>query len=357
MGNSSTSVLIIGAGQAGLAAAYYLGLQHMDYIIVDTHSEIGQAWKIRYASLVLFSPRSYSELPGLRFPGHPDSYPTKDETADYLLAYTQQFGIHVRLDTKVVSLIQREGQFIAALHNGSTIEAQSVIIATGPFQSPYIPSNSGQAAATGIVQLHSSAYCDPSQIPKGICAVIGAGNSGAQIACELATTNPNNIKVIISSTRKPKFMPHTLLGKSVFWWFSKLHIYDLFTVNTSIGRKIKKLPEPIMGEELKPLIKAGIVIHKPRLIHIEGNLIQFEDNTQQEVSSIVWATGFRSDYSWILIPNTIDIATGAPIHRRGISPITGLYYLGLPWQWKRTSALLGGVAEDARYIVLSLRNR
>jgi putative flavoprotein involved in K+ transport len=181
--------------------------------------------------------------------------------------------------------------------------------------------------------------------------VVGAGNSGAQIAVELAKAGR---KVTLSTTRKPVYSPHRIWGISVFWWFSTLKFYDILTVNTRLGRKLMNLPEPIMGKELNHLLEKGIITLKPKLTSLWSEEAAFEDNSKVKVDSVVWCTGYEWLCHFMQIPDACH-EDGLLLHSRGISPIPGLYYVGLPWQHKRTSGLLMGVGDDARYVVTHIK--
>ncbi|MFS1511506.1 flavin-containing monooxygenase [Chengkuizengella sp. SCS-71B] len=338
-------VIVIGAGQAGLAIGYYLKKSNLSFLLLDQNVQIGETWIKRYDSLILFSPRKYSSLPGLSFPGNPNGYPNKNETADYLKKYKKQFSIPVELDTHVIQLTKENDVFITET-NHKTYHSKVVVIATGPFQSSFIPKLKCSSLDEKIIQLHSSEYKNPQQLHKGNTLVVGAGNSGAQIAVELS----NSHDVYLSSSQNLKFSPHKFAGKSVFWWFEILKIYDVFHTGTKLGEWIKKQPEPIMGTELKELIHQNKVKITAKTISIDGNKVTFEDGKTLTVKNIIWATGFTQNFDWIKINNVLN-QKGNPLHKRGVSQVPGLFFIGLPWLHKRPSALLGGVGEDAEYIV------
>lgn len=337
-----TEVLIIGGGQAGLAAAYYLGRHDIPYIILDKGKEVGEVWKDRYDSLTLFTPRSYSRLPGLTLNGEPKEYATKDEITLALKQYAEQHQLRIQLNTEVLSLTQKNGGFQAETNQG-IFTARHVIIATGPFQKPHIPTISNDVDAS-LKQLHSSNYHNPNDLKKGTVLVVGGGNSGAQIAVELAGSH----RVIFSIGHRITYIPLSILGKSIFWWFDKLGILNAPS-DTRLGQIIRKRPDPIFGLELKRLLKTKQVILKPRTEKVEKSSVYFADKSSVEVDNIIWATGFRSDYHWLNILNALD-ELGRPFHEKGISPVNGLYYVGLPWQTSRNSALIGGVGTDAAII-------
>jgi putative flavoprotein involved in K+ transport len=335
-------VLVIGGGQAGLTMGYYLKQTKLSSLILDKGSAVGDSWKNRYDSLTLFTPRSYSPLPGLSLKGDEKKYPTKDEITDYLKLYANTFSLPIQLNTSVLKLDKLD-HFILNTTQGE-YHSRNVILATGPFQEPFIPEFS-QLLSENIIQLHSSKYKNPNQLKRGATLVVGGGNSGAQIAFEISKES----KVYLSVAQQLKFLPQDIVNKSIFWWFDRFGVLKA-DVNSKVGQFIKNKPDPIFGFELKSQIIKGRVILKPRAISANENDIIFDDNTSLKVLNVIWSTGFKSDYSWVKIPNVLD-SKGLPIHQRGITTMNGLFFLGLPWQYRRGSALLQGVGTDAKYIV------
>lgn len=341
-------VIIIGGGQAGLSLGYYLKKTALSFTILDKGSEVGEIWRMRYDSLTLFTPHFYSALPGSTLNGTKNLYPTKDEVADYLQAYAEENEIPIQHQTEVHELGQITDGFRMVTNRGD-FHAKKVVVATGPFQKPFIPKFS-QSLSKNALQLHSSEYKNPEQLQKGSVLVIGGGNSGAQIAVELSRERD----VYLSVGHKLKFIPLDVGGKSVFWYINKLGLYSAGK-DSFIGSKVRKLKDPILGSELKPLLDSKKIKLKPRTISIQDDTFQFQDNTELKVSNVIWSTGFRADYQWIYISNLFD-QTGFPIHERGVTPVTGLYFIGLPWLHSRSSALLGGVGKDAEYLVNQITN-
>lgn len=336
-------ILVIGAGQAGLSIAYYLRKQQLNFVVIDQTKEIGEVWKSRYDSLVLFTPRWYSSLPGLPLEGDPNGYASKDEMANYLQTYAKAFDFPIHLQTRVSRLEKRSATFQVQT-NRYTYIANKVIVATGPFQKSFIPPGLADHISNEVFQVHSSSYKNSKQLKEGNVLIVGAGNSGAQLAVELSADR----EVYLSVGHRMKFMPLELMGKSIFWWFQKAGILQA-SKSSFIGQKLSQMPDPIFGKQLKQLIARRIVHQKPRTIAAKGNEVVFADQSQLKVDNIIWSTGFYSDYSWICIPGALD-ENGKPVHARGISPISGLYFLGLSWQYRRDSALIGGVGQDAAYL-------
>src|SRR3712207_5813497 len=211
-------VLIIGAGQAGLALAWYLKRAGVRFLAVDAESRIGSAWRSRWDSLRLFTPARYDSLPGLPFPAPPSSYPTKDQVADYLETYVQTFQLPVRLGTRVTQLQKSAAGFTAETTSGP-LTARQVVVATGAFISPYVPSHLAEGLATHVVQLHSTQYRRPADLTDGPVLVVGAGNSGVQIALELASSGR---PVSIAVGTRPYMIPQRVLGLDLFWWMTRL---------------------------------------------------------------------------------------------------------------------------------------
>ncbi|CAG7633342.1 flavin-containing monooxygenase [Paenibacillus allorhizosphaerae] len=342
-------VIVIGAGQAGLAAGYFLKQKGLSFQLLDEGSAVGETWRSRYDSLKLFTPRASSQLPGLPMKGAPDGFPGKDEVADYLAHYADIHELPVKLNARVTRLTS-EGTGFSIVTGEEEYKARQVMITTGPFRKPFIPAVSEQLS-TGVVQLHSSEYKNPSQLHEGAVLVAGGGNSGAQIALELAESGR---EVHLAVSRKLRFAPLQIMNRSVFWWLDRCGVLNA-PADSLIGRTVRRRPDPVFVPELKRAIRNGTVRLRPRVTGQRGGTIQFADHTELEARNIVWATGFRPDYAWLNVPVALD-KEGNPLHERGISPVGGLYYLGLPWLRSRNSALLGGVGADARYVVDCLTN-
>ncbi|RRJ63356.1 oxidoreductase [Paenibacillus oralis] len=342
MPTAETDVLIIGASQAGLAAGYYLKQKNVNFRIIGMEKRLGGVWRQRYDSLVLFTPRAYSSLPGLPLTGDPNGYAAKDEIADYLERYAAHFDLPVQLETEVLSLTKEQGKFKVHTRTGEYL-ANNVIVAAGPFHKPFVP-GFREALANDVYQVHTSQYLNPSSLKDGAVLVVGAGNSGAQIAAELAQDR----EVYLSAGHKMRFLPLQLFGKSIFWWADKLGVMNA-SVDGKLGRFLSRQGDPIFGYELRALVKQGKIKLKPKTESARGHEFTFQDQSKLTVQNVIWATGFRPDYGWIRIADVLD-DKGKPVHHRGVSPVQGLYFLGLPWQYTRGSALIGGVGRDAEYI-------
>jgi len=334
-------VLVIGAGQAGLAIGNFLARQGTRFVILDRASSIGGAWRERWESLTLFTPRRYSALPGLPFPGDPNGYPTRDEVIAYLERYAETFQMPIELNSEVVGLDGGDGGRFRLQLEGRTITADQVVVATGPFQAPYVPELADKLADE-VFQTHAVGYRRPQEVPQGTVLVVGGGNTGFQIAKELSATH----KVMLSVGSRQKPLPQRLLGRDLFWWLTKMRILDK-TVDSRLGRKLSTR-DTLIGSSPRELEKRYDVTFKPRAVDADGRAVRFEDGSEMEGDAVIWATGYRPDYSWIKLP--IFDGHGRVRHRRGVTDVPGLYFLGLTWQYTRGSALIGWVRDDAEFI-------
>jgi len=339
--------VVIGGGQAGLAAGYFLTQQGANFVILDANMHTGDSWRKRWHSLKLFTPSKFNSLPGLPFPKPGDYLPTKDEVADYLEGYARQFDLPIRHNAKVESL-SHNGQGYRINAGASNFSAKNVIVATGPFQVPYTPAFSIELDPS-ILQLHSSAYCNPQDIPVQSVLVVGAGNSGAEIALELVRAGKRVWLAGRDVGRIPANGPlGKFLGGRPIWWFMS----HVLTVNTPIGRKVKASEghqgTPLGRATRQEIAEAGIELTL-RVSGIESGKPKLGDGCSLPVDGVIWATGFRPDYHWINLP--IFDEHGSPKHSRGIvQDAPGLYFIGLLFQTALSSSLLGGVCADAAYI-------
>lgn len=335
-----TDVLVIGGGQAGLAMGYHLARRGLDHVILDAEERAGAVWLGRWDSLTLFTPARYSALPGMPFPGDPDAYPGKDAMAGYLESYAARFGLPVRLGKRVTLLRGGPDGYVADMDSGARYEARQVVVATGPFQRPSVP-RMAQDLAPSILQLHSSEYRGPAQIPAGDVVVVGAGNSGVQIAAELARTHRVHLAV---GTRMPR-LPDRVLGRSVFWWLERAGLLDV-TVESRLGRRMSRA-DTLIGASPSALRRRGVAL-RGRVTAAARDALTLAGGGTVTPGAVVWATGFRPDYSWLDVP--VLAPAGTPVQRRGVTDAPGLYFLGLPWMHTRGSALAGWVGRDAAYL-------
>jgi len=334
-------VIVVGGGQAGLALGYFLARQGRDFRILEAAEEPGAAWRERWDSLKLFTPARYSSLPGLAFPGDPDRYPTRDEVVSYLTDYARRFELPVQLNSRVRSLRRANGIYVVETEDRA-YEADQVVVATGPFQAPRVPSIA-ERLDPDIVQCHSSAYRNPADIPQGPVLIVGGGNSGFQIAEEVASSH--EVHLSIGSRQTP--LPQRLLGRDLFWYLDATGLIRK-SMESRIGRRLSGR-DTLIGSTPRALRRRhGVELH-PRAVDAQESRVTFSDGATLDVGAVIWATGFTSDYSWIDGP-VLDKHGRAPVHRRGVTDSPGLYFLGLTWQHTRGSALIGWVKDDARYL-------
>lgn len=337
-------VLVIGAGQAGLAAGYHLKKAGLDFIIVERAPRIGDSWRARYASLTLFTPRSFSQLPGLDLQGDPKGYATRDEFAGYLEMYAKRMDLPVRLNSEVQRLGRNEGgEFHATLDAGENIAASHVIVATGAFQKALIPPVAAGFDST-VVQLTVATYQEPSQMPEGPVLVVGDGASGRDIAVELATGH----EVLLATGKPRRLLPERFFGRSIWWWLSALGLLRV-SGHSLIGRQMRRAdPFPDRERNVDSLRNKGIWI-LPRLLETAGRAAIFADGSKKAIASVIWAVGYQDDSGWLQISEAKD-RTGAIVHEEGVSPVSGLFFVGRPWQRSRASALVMGAGPDAEKI-------
>jgi putative flavoprotein involved in K+ transport len=333
-------VIVVGGSQAGLAIGYFLAQQGRNFAILEAAEEPAAAWRARWDSLKLFTPARYSSLPGLPFPGDPDSYPGRDDVVAYLTEYARHFALPVVLGSRVRAIHRTEGRYLVEL-DGRSYTADQVVIATGPFQIPFLPPIA-EHLGQDVFQLHSTRYRAPGDPPDGPVVVVGGGNTGFQIAEELAGTR--EVHLSIGSRQTP--LPQRILGRDLFWYLDKTGLIHKST-DTRLGRRLQGR-DTLIGSNPRTLRKRhGVRLH-PRAVEASGRTIRLSDGSQLDVGAVIWATGFRNDHSWIDAP--IFDERRRLVHRRGVTDSPGLYFLGLTWQHTRGSALIGWVADDAKHI-------
>jgi putative flavoprotein involved in K+ transport len=339
-GAPSFDVVVIGGSQAGLATGYHLAQRGLSFVILDAGPEVGHAWRSRWDSLKLFTPAQYSGLPGMAFPSPRDTYPSKDDVASYLQTYASAFDLPIKLNAKVTSLTKRGGGYLVTTADGG-FTASNVVVATGPFQIPFVPPAAGELDET-VTQIHSADYRNPAQLPDGHALVVGGGNSGFQIAEELAATR----KVDLAVGKRVPSLPQRLLGKDLFWWLSGVGFMKVST-DSRLGRRLSER-DVLIGSSARRLRRSGVTM-RARLTSAVGRRALFEDGSDQDVDAVVWATGYRPDFSWIDVPD-VKGASDRIVHRRGVTDAPGLFFVGLTWQHTRGSALIGFVNDDAAFI-------
>jgi len=371
----SIPTVIIGGGQAGLAIGYHLQQAGEQFVILDANARVGDTWRNRWDSLRLFSFPRYSSLPG--WPMQLASFPTHNEMADYLEAYAQHFDLPVRSGVRVERLSRSDlpdrlsrsdvpdrlsrsdvpdqlspgdGGFRVETSHGE-LRANRVVVATGGYQTPVVPDFADELAP-GIQQLHSCAYRNPGQL-DGTVLVVGAGNSGAEIALEsiraghptwLSGRHPGQVPFRIETRMARVLVP------IVMFIFRRV-----LTLDTPLGRKVRgsaiKHGTPLVRTKLNDLQAAGV--HQAgRIAGVRNGLPVTVDGVELQPQTVVWCTGYRPDYSWIDLP--VTDAEGHPITTRGVSPETGLYFIGLEFQYAAASSTIQGLDQDAQYLMRAM---
>jgi putative flavoprotein involved in K+ transport len=343
-------VVVIGGGQAGLSVGYHLKQRGVRFAILDGSARVGDAWRKRWDSLKLFSPAWLDSLDGMPFPLPRNEFPTKDQMADYLESYAKHFELPVRSSTQVERLSRKDGLFTIETNHGELV-AKQVVIAMASFQKQKVPAFASELKSE-IAQLHSSEYKNAAQLLDGSVLVVGCGNSGAEIAHEVARSH----KVFMTAKKNDEvpFDNRSFLGR----WFligflMRVVFHRVLTIRTKLGRKAR----PMMMTKATPLIRTraadlardGVERTGTRVTGVKDGLPVTDDGRTLDVSNIVWCTGFDSGQSWIDLP--IFDGEGWPRHEAGVvTDAPGLYFVGLPFLYSMSSAMVHGVGRDAARI-------
>lgn len=348
MHGNTFDVLVIGAGQAGLAAGYHLRRAGLSFNLLEARDEPGGNWPSYYDSLELFSPARYSSLPGLAFPGDPERYPRRDEVTAYLRGYARHFELPVLAGRRVKEVSRREGRFRLTTEGPrgeslGIVEAGAVIVATGGFGRPFVPRLPGEEEFVGRV-LHSASYCGPEEYRNQRVVVVGAGNSAVQIAVELA-----QVARVSLATREPvRFMRQRWLGKDVHFWIRLLR-YDPLPLGAWFGFSA---PTPVLDQgRYRAALAAGRPERRPMFRRFTARGVEWSDSREEAVDAVILATGFRPHVEFLRGLGALD-AQGLPLQRGGVSQtVPGLFYVGQEWQVSHASATLRGVGPDAARVV------
>ena len=343
-------VIVVGGGQSGLAAGYYLKQLKSDFIILDENPHTGDSWRNRWDSLHLFTPARHDGLPGMKFPSHGNGFPDKNQVAQYLSDYSGKFHLPVRFNVKVKKISSANGGFKLDTSEG-VFQAGKVVIATGTHPVPKVP-DFAKELSSDIFQIHSSGYKNPGMLPEGDVLVVGAGTSGVEIALEVSGYR----KTYISGN--PTFhIPDNVFryAGGLYWWA----VNNILTVSTPVGKKVKKKilkgGGPLINISMEDLEESG-VIRLHRMKGVSRGMPVMEDDTTVNVKTVIWCTGFRPDFSWIDLD--VQDGSGWPLTRRGISEKQrGLYFMGMPFQYSLASGFIGGVGRDAAHMVRKLVNQ
>lgn len=348
-GLTRIDTVVIGAGQAGLSVGYHLARRGIPFVILESNDRIGDTWRRRWDSLRLFTPAQFDGLVGMPFPAPAHSFPTKNEMADYLEAYAARFNLPVRTGIKVTKVTKEGGKYIVFADN-LRFEADQVVVAMATFQQRRVPPFASELDAT-IVQLHSSEYRNLSQLRDGGVLVVGAGNSGAEIAIEAARGG----HATWISGRDTGHVPFRITGLAARLILFRLVLRVLFhrvlTVATPIGRRVRgkmlHAGGPLIRVRPQDLAKAAIQ-RVPRTAMVKNGRPVLEDGRVLNVANVVWCTGFHPGFSWIDLP-VLD-EHGQPRHLRGVTSERGLYFVGLHFLYAMSSTMIHGVDRDAEHI-------
>ncbi len=349
-------VVVVGAGQAGLSVGYHLARRGLRFVILDGAERVGDSWRRRWDSLRLFTPARYDGLDGMPFPGDPDTFPTKDEMADYLESYARQFELPIRLRTRVERLTRSGERYVISTAEGN-IEADQVIVAMASYQHQITPTFASELAPH-IVQVRSSHYKNPAQLAPGPVLITGAGNSGSELAMELHDSH-----TVFMSGRETGQVPFRL---GSFWGLRligpillRFVFHHLLTIATPLGRKVR----PHMLSHGGPLIRVrqaeleGAQVRRvPRVVGVRDGLPLLEDGRTLDVKNVIWCNGYRAGFDWIDLP--ILDERGEPNHVAGVvRDAPGLFFVGLHFLYSMSSTMVHGVGRDAARIVREVARR
>ena len=349
------STLVIGGGQAGLAMGYRLARRNLSYRILDANQRIGDAWRNRWDSLRLFTPARYAGLPGLPFPASGDAFPTKDDLADYLEAYAEHFRLPVHTGMRVDRVSKSGERFLVETRN-QRFEADQVVVAMANYQVPRIPAFA-QDLDANIVQVHSHYYRNPSQLRPGNTLVVGAGNSAADIAMEVAKTHPTWM-----SGRESGHIPfqiESFFGRFILFRAVRFIGHHILSLGTPIGRnarpKLLTKTTPLVRVKPKDLSNAGVE-RVARVVGVRNGIPLLADGRTLGVANVLWCTGYDPGFSWIDLP--VFGEDGKPMQERGVvHRVPGMYFVGLHFLYAMSSATLVGVGRDADYVAKAIEVR
>jgi putative flavoprotein involved in K+ transport len=335
-------VIVIGAGQAGLAAGYHLLQRGLNFTILEAQSQPCGSWPHYYDSLKLFSPARYSSLPGMPFPGDPKRYPARDEVIDYLIGYAASFDLPVRTNVCVALVESLTEGFRVTTEAGEQFDSRRLISATGSFHRPYQPSIVGEGSFKGQV-LHAAQYRSPSLFRGRRVVVVGAGNSAIQIAVELA----QSARVTLATRRPVRYVPQRILGKDLHFWLDVTGLDRFPTSSSGKSRSVDVLDTGLY----RRAIRAGKPDRRPMFSYFTDSGVVWADGTEEQIDTILFATGYRANLEFLAKLGALD-EDGYALQRRGISTsVPGLYYVGLSDQRSLSSATLRGVGPDAAYVI------
>lgn len=347
--------LVIGGGQAGLSVGYHLQRRGLPFLILDANERIGDSWRRRWDSLRLFTPARYDGLAGFPYPARGGAFISKDEMADYLESYAARFRLPVRSGVRVDGLSRRGSRFLVTA-GARRYDADQVVVAMANYQIPRVP-DFARALGGDIVQLHSREYRNPSQLASGGVLVVGVGNSGADIALEVARTHPTWLAG--KEAGHIPFRIEGLVARHLLVRIVRFIGHRVLTLDTPIGRKVAPRllhrAAPLVRVKPADLTAAGIE-RVPRVVGVRAGRPVLADDRVLDVANVIWCTGFHPGFSWIHLP--VLGQDGLPQHERGIvAGEPGLYFVGLHFLYAMTSDTVNGVGRDAERIVGAIASR
>jgi putative flavoprotein involved in K+ transport len=343
-------VVVIGAGQAGLSVGYQLKQRGVPFLILDANERVGDVWRDRWDSLRLFSPARFDGLPGMPFPASKTYFPTKDEMADFLTAYAKRFALPIETGVRVDRLRRSESGFVVRAGTRE-IEARQVVVAMANFQTPKWPSFA-PALDPGILQMHSVEYRNPGQLREGSVLIVCAGNSGTEIAIELAKAG-RHVSLSGNVPGVVPFRPQSFFGRHVFAPITLGVVFHrVLKLDSPLGRKAAAAARgkatQLVRVKPKDLRRAGVVM-LPKVAGVKGRQVVLENQQSVEPANVIWCTGFEPGFSWIQLP--VFDEGGLPIHRRGVVEAEpGLYFTGLHFLYAMSSAQIQGAGRDSAYV-------
>ena len=366
------NTIIIGGGQAGLATSYQLSKHGIEHVILEANQRVATSWSKRYDALKLITPNWMNSLDGLVFPGEKDDFSSRDDVVKYLDKYAEKIKAPIKFEQKVIGLSKIGNLFHITTEKNEVYSCANVILATGPFQNPKIPSFSRKIEKS-VFQIHSGKYKNTSQLIGDTILVVGSGNSGVQIAIDSSKD-----KKVYLSKENNFWIPRSLSGtqfleiikkfgindkeihssemevqKDFMCWMQQLGLYDM-PLSTAFGQALSKGNDPFVGQNIETLLDDNNVMKLGKCTDYTSGKFQFDDNRSLKVDTVIWATGYDYDYSWVNLP--ILNNHGQPLHENGISQLGGLYFIGLRWMSRADSGLLKGVSKDAKYIAKVICN-
>jgi putative flavoprotein involved in K+ transport len=349
--------VVIGAGQAGLSVGYHLARRGRSFVILEANARVGDSWRNRWDSLRLFSPARFDGIDGMPFPASSHEFPTKDEMGDYLEAYAARFRLPVRTGVRVTSLTRSGGRYLVVA-NDMRLEADNVVVAMSDYQKPKVPAFAAELDAD-IVQMHSSAYRNLGQLRPGAVLIVGAGNSGAEIAIETVRAGHETF-VSGKDVGSVPFDTSSVLGRTVFLPVLFRGVFHrVLTLGTPVGRKAHQKSThsatPLIRTKPRDLAKAG-VRRVGRTTGVVGGR-PVVDGRPLDVENVIWCTGYHAGFSsWIDLP--VFDADGGPRHDRGVvRGEPGLYFVGLHFLYAMSSTMIHGVSRDADYVAGAIARR